>query len=129
LAAGQAMTLDHAAAYALAAPEPDPAASGDPAAPAHVARPATAPRIKRVAGLTAREVEVLALVVGGRSNQEIAAALVLSARTVERHLARVYDRLGVNGLAARAAAAAYAVAHGLAAPPAGRGPSPASAGP
>jgi DNA-binding NarL/FixJ family response regulator len=66
-----------------------------------------------------REAEVLALVAAGRSNQEIAAVLVLSVRTVERHLARAYDKLGVGGLAARAAAAAYAVAHGLAAPTAG----------
>jgi hypothetical protein len=48
-------------------------------------------------------------------------------RTVERHLARVYDRLGVGGLPARAAAAAYVVAHGLAAPTAGRRPPPAPA--
>jgi ATP/maltotriose-dependent transcriptional regulator MalT len=46
-------------------------------------------------GLTEREAEVLALVAAGRSNQEIAAALVLSVRTVERHLARVYAKLGV----------------------------------
>jgi DNA-binding NarL/FixJ family response regulator len=70
---------------------------------------------------------VLALVAVGRSNQEIAAALVLSVRTVERHLSHVYDKLGVGGLAARAAAAAYAVAHGLAAPLAEHVASPASA--
>jgi DNA-binding NarL/FixJ family response regulator len=72
-------------------------------------------------------VEVLALVAAGRSNQEIAAALVISARTVERHLARTYDKLGVGGRAARAAAAAYAAARGLAGPPVAGGP-PAARG-
>jgi DNA-binding NarL/FixJ family response regulator len=70
---------------------------------------------------------VLALMAAGRSNQEIAAALVLSARTVERHLARVYDKLNVCGRSARAAAAAYAAAHQLMVPPAA-GPPPARTG-
>ena len=46
---------------------------------------------------------------------------MLSVRTVERHLARVYDKLGTGAAAPRVAAAAYAVAHGLAAPPAAGG--------
>ena len=64
-------------------------------------------------GLSHREVEVLSLVAAGRSNQEIADALVLSVRTVERHLAHVYDKLGVGGKSARAGATAYGIAHGL----------------
>jgi ATP/maltotriose-dependent transcriptional regulator MalT len=64
-------------------------------------------------GLSHREVEVLSLVAAGRSNQEIADALVLSVRTVERHLAHVYDKLGVAGKSARAGASAYGIAHGL----------------
>ena len=64
-------------------------------------------------GLSHREVEVLSLVAAGRSNQEIADALVLSVRTVERHLAHVYDKLGVGGKSARAVASAYGIAHGL----------------
>ncbi len=63
--------------------------------------------------LTPREREVLALVAAGRSNTEIAAALVLSVRTVERHISNIYDKVGVNGKAARAAAAAFAVRHGV----------------
>jgi pimeloyl-ACP methyl ester carboxylesterase/DNA-binding CsgD family transcriptional regulator len=56
--------------------------------------------------LSDREREILALVAAGRSNVEIAEALVISPRTVERHLSNVYDKLGVTGKAARAAAAA-----------------------
>jgi DNA-binding NarL/FixJ family response regulator len=66
------------------------------------------------AGLTAREVEVLRLVARGRSNQQIAEELVLSVRTVERHIANIYDKIGASGRAARAAAASYALAAGVA---------------
>ena len=56
--------------------------------------------------LSARELEVLRLVAEGRSNAEIAAAMHLSERTVERHLSNVYAKLGLSGKAARAGAAA-----------------------
>lgn len=59
-------------------------------------------------GLTAREVEILGMVALGKTNQEIAADLVLSVRTVERHLATVYQKLGLRGRSARAAAVSYA---------------------
>ncbi len=59
-------------------------------------------------GLTSREAEVLWLIAAGRTNQEIAAALVLSIRTVERHITTVYEKLGLHGRSARAAAAALA---------------------
>jgi DNA-binding NarL/FixJ family response regulator len=53
-------------------------------------------------------VGTLRLIASGRSNREIADALVLSVRTVERHIENVYAKLGVHGQAARAAVAAYA---------------------
>lgn len=56
--------------------------------------------------LSPREREVVALVAEGRSNEEVAEALVLSVRTVERHLQNAYVKLGVHGPSARAAAAA-----------------------
>ncbi len=62
-------------------------------------------------GLTGREAEVLALVAAGRSNREIAAALVLSHKTVARHLSNIFAKLDV---ASRTQAAAYAFEHGLA---------------
>jgi DNA-binding CsgD family transcriptional regulator len=64
-------------------------------------------------GLTPRETEVLHLVAGGRSNQQIADELVLSVRTVERHLASTYQKLGLSGRSARAAAVSYALRQGL----------------
>ncbi|MDH2416533.1 helix-turn-helix transcriptional regulator [Nocardioides sp. CER19] len=62
-------------------------------------------------GLTAREAEVLRLVATGRSNRAVADALVLSEKTVARHLANIYTKLGISS---RSAATAYAYDHGLA---------------
>lgn len=64
-------------------------------------------------GLTRRETEVLALVAEGRSNRDIAAELVLSVRTVERHLATIYEKLGLHGRSARAAAVSFALREGI----------------
>jgi ATP/maltotriose-dependent transcriptional regulator MalT len=64
----------------------------------------------RPGGLTEREVEVLRLVAEGRSNHDIARALVLSQKTVERHLSNIFTKLDVPS---RTAAAAYAHEHGL----------------
>jgi pimeloyl-ACP methyl ester carboxylesterase/DNA-binding CsgD family transcriptional regulator len=56
--------------------------------------------------LSAREEQILGLVADGLSNEAIAEQLVLSVRTVERHLSNCYAKLRVSGKAARAAAAA-----------------------
>ena len=62
------------------------------------------------AGLTEREVEVLRLVAAGLTNQEIAAALFLSVKTISRHLSNIFTKIGVTS---RAAATAYTFEHGL----------------
>jgi ATP/maltotriose-dependent transcriptional regulator MalT len=69
-----------------------------------------------MADLTPREVEVLRLIAAGKSNQEIAAILVLSVRTVERHISNIYAKIGASGAVARATATAYALHHGLTQP-------------
>jgi DNA-binding CsgD family transcriptional regulator len=61
-------------------------------------------------GLSPRELEVLALVAGGRSNRDIAGTLFLSEKTVARHVSNIFTKLGVSS---RAAATAYAYEHGL----------------
>ncbi|MFW5898897.1 MAG: LuxR C-terminal-related transcriptional regulator [Jiangellaceae bacterium] len=61
-------------------------------------------------GLTAREVEVLRLVATGASNREIADTLVISDKTVARHLSNMFTKLDISS---RAAATAYAYEHGL----------------
>jgi DNA-binding NarL/FixJ family response regulator len=60
--------------------------------------------------LSAREIEVLRLVAGGLTNRAIAARLVLSERTVERHLSNIFAKLEVS---TRSAATAYAFGHRL----------------
>jgi DNA-binding NarL/FixJ family response regulator len=61
-------------------------------------------------GLTARELEVLRLVAAGKTNREIAAALVISERTVARHLQNIFAKLRVSS---RTAASAFAFEHDL----------------
>ena len=58
-------------------------------------------------GLTEREVEVLRLVAQGKTNREIADELVLSQRTVQRHIANIYAKIDVRN---RAEATTFAIA-------------------
>lgn len=61
-------------------------------------------------GLSARELQVLRLLAAGQSNKAIAAELVLSKRTVDRHVSNIFTKLRVSS---RAAATAYAYEHQL----------------
>jgi DNA-binding NarL/FixJ family response regulator len=61
-------------------------------------------------GLTAREVEVLRLVAAGKTNRAIADSLVISEKTVARHVSNIFTKLG---LSSRSAATAYAYEHDL----------------
>jgi DNA-binding CsgD family transcriptional regulator len=61
-------------------------------------------------GLSPRELEVLRHVAGGKTNKEIATELVLSERTIERHVSNIFAKLGVS---TRAAATAFAYEHRL----------------
>jgi HD-GYP domain-containing protein (c-di-GMP phosphodiesterase class II) len=68
-------------------------------------------RLQHVGGLTAREVEVLRVVVRGLSKAEIARALGIAPKTADAHLQHIYAKIGVSS---RAAAALFAMQHGLA---------------
>jgi DNA-binding NarL/FixJ family response regulator len=61
-------------------------------------------------GLTQRELEVLRLVAAGRSNRQIASAMVISEHTVARHMQNIFAKLGVSS---RTAAGAFAFEHDL----------------
>jgi predicted ATPase/DNA-binding CsgD family transcriptional regulator len=87
--AGAEMSLEQAVAFALE--------SG--------ARPRTATR-----GLTPRELDVLRLVAQGKTNREIGTQLVVSHRTIKRHLDNIFGKLGVSS---RSAATAAAIRGGL----------------
>ena len=68
---------------------------------------------KLPAGLTAREAQVLRLVAGGLTNNDIANRLFLSPKTVSRHLSNIFTKIGVSS---RASATAFAATHHLLGP-------------
>ena len=92
--AGRRLSLEEATELALAA------------APLTPDVPPVGPAIN----LSPREREVLRLLVDGQTNQEIAAVLFISPRTVESHVANILGKLGLDS---RAAVAVYAVRQGL----------------
>lgn len=99
-AAGRALTLAAAVALAMEVTALDPRAEAVGESPSR----------SGVDALTARERDVLRLLVEGRSNAEIAAALFVGAGTVKTHVANILAKLGVP---TRAAAATHAVRHGF----------------
>lgn len=105
-AAGRVVTLEEAVAEALLAGAASPSAATSTDAlsvPRGLAEP-------RPAGLSERELEVLRLLAAGRSNPEIAEALVISLNTVYRHVNHIFTKLGVSN---RTEAATLAQRQGL----------------
>jgi pimeloyl-ACP methyl ester carboxylesterase/class 3 adenylate cyclase/DNA-binding CsgD family transcriptional regulator len=68
------------------------------------------PRPELTSALTPREIDVLRLLVDGRTNQEIARALSIGSSTVATHVINILGKLGVES---RTAAATWAIRHGL----------------
>ena len=100
---GYAMTLDQATQYALAEIKIPDTPDTPAQSPRQIAK-------EKFDGLTAREREVAALIAQGKSNREIADALVLSERTIEGHVSNILTKLDFT---ARAQIAAWAVEKGL----------------
>jgi non-specific serine/threonine protein kinase len=105
LEGGRALTAEQAIDEALTG-----GAGGRPSQEPGVIAAATA-KERPPDGLSARELEVLRLIAAGKSNREIADALVLSLNTVYRHVSSIFDKTGATN---RTEAALYAHRHGLA---------------
>jgi DNA-binding NarL/FixJ family response regulator len=84
-------------------------AAGEIVLDAQLAKPVTL-RGERNVGLTARELEVLQLIVNGKSNKEIADDLKLSVNTVAVHRANIMETLGIHKTAELVV---YAIRNGL----------------
>ncbi len=76
--------------------------------------PEPAPEAVRIAELTEREREVIALLAEGLQNKEVSQRLHITENTVRRHLVAIFDKLGVES---RLELVIYAFRHGLAKPP------------
>lgn len=82
-------------------------------------------RLATVAGLTTREVEVLALITQGLSNKDIADKLVVSVNTLKSHIRQAYRKIEVR---TRSQAVSWAITHGFAPPDVDSAESGASVG-
>jgi HD-GYP domain-containing protein (c-di-GMP phosphodiesterase class II) len=69
-----------------------------------------APRLERPAGLTEREVEVVAMLARGMQTKHVARELGISVKTADRHIQNAYGKIGAS---TRAAATLFAMEHGL----------------
>ena len=76
-------------------------------------QPARRASSERLAGLTAREIEVLRLIAAGMTAKEAARQLEISPKTADNHIQSLYSKIGVK---TRAGAALYALEHGLVEP-------------
>jgi DNA-binding CsgD family transcriptional regulator len=103
---GRALTLEEALALADVAPELKPVA-----APEAVPPPGPPRSQPHLYGLTPREAQVLRLAACGLTDAQIAEALVISPRTVGKHLQSIYSKLY---LPSRSAATRWAIEHHLA---------------
>ena len=74
------------------------------------ARAVLGERPRASTNLTPRELEVLALVADGNTNRQIATELILSERTIDRHVSNILTKLGVT---TRTAATSFAYEHGI----------------
>ncbi len=66
--------------------------------------------MKNLTNLTPRELEILQLVIIGKTNKAIAGEIYISEKTVEFHLDNIYTKLGVR---TRMLAGVWAIQHGL----------------
>ncbi|HEU5099031.1 MAG TPA: LuxR C-terminal-related transcriptional regulator, partial [Roseiflexaceae bacterium] len=112
-AAGRALPLEQAIAEALRVASAAPPTQADPGATKPAPQPVSATPA-RLATLTPRERQVLALLAQGASNRAIADTLVIAERTAEIHVSNILGKLGVTS---RTQATAYALAQGLTTPP------------
>lgn len=104
-AAAQLRKLADSGAFDADAVEAVLAAAGEQVVPRRRTQPA---------GLTDREVQVLQLIARGHSNRQVAQRLVISVKTVGRHVENIYAKTGVS---TRAGAAMFALQHGFSIPP------------
>jgi DNA-binding NarL/FixJ family response regulator len=63
-----------------------------------------------ITDLTSREIEILQLVIAGKTNRAIASEIYISEKTVEFHLDHIYTKIGVR---TRLMAGVWAVQHGI----------------
>ena len=108
-AAGQAMTPEQV----LLVPEPLPSQTSvslEPSPALTELQPTRTPRYAPVIKFTTREKDVLRELAQGLTDIEIAERLVISERTVGKHLENIFQKIGVN---TRGAAIRYAIDNGL----------------
>ena len=98
------------AAEAISAEASEGRLDHDAVAAVLVAAGQPVPRMKRPAGLTEREAQVVALLARGSQTKQVATALGISVKTADRHIQNAYAKLGVS---TRAAATLCAIEHGL----------------